>query len=281
MRSIFRDSVLQTRFERMGFVQIELLTAGDIQQLTELHDSASADLVEANSWSFTAMTDDVAYRRAMSNGIRTVLQPRLDGVLVRCRAIIGNFFHKQPSSQESKIHMHQDWSWVDERQHHSLSIWCPFQEVSEANGTLAVVPGSHRMSDRPRGYVTRFPYPDLETILTSKYSRHLTLKPGQAVLFHQRLFHWSGPNRTRTRRLAANCFVAPEEAELVFPHVDSDLHPERIELFEADEALLTSFVLGRRPAAARSLGFVDATVEPLDESTLERLLGPVTDLGQK
>jgi ectoine hydroxylase-related dioxygenase (phytanoyl-CoA dioxygenase family) len=202
-----------------------------------------------------------------------VIQPRIEGILDRCRCVIGNFFHKQPSNEETQIHMHQDWSWVDERRHHSLSIWCPFQDVSEANGTLAVVPGSHRLTTQPRGFVTRFPYPHLEAILTQKYSRHLTLKPGQAVLFHQRLFHWSGPNRTQSPRLAANCFVAPEEATLAFPYPDPLAHPDQLELFEIDDRLLASFALGVRPEGARSLGLIDGKVEPLDEVTLERILG--------
>lgn len=272
VRSIFIDSSLQARFEAEGFVIVPLLTAADITALTALHDSAPCELTAASPWSFTAMTTDAAYRRAMSDGIRATLQRRLESVLERCRAILGTFFHKQPATEESKIHLHQDWSWVDEREHHSLSVWCPFQPVNEANGTLAVVPGSNRLSDRPRGFVTRFPYPYLEDMLVAKYSKHLTLEPGQAVLFHQRLFHWSGPNRTAARRLAANCLVAPAEASIVFPHTDAERHPNQIELFEADDRLLTSFVLGKRPEGARCLGFVDATVEPLDESALQQQL---------
>jgi hypothetical protein len=271
VRDVFRSADLQARFNREGFVCLDLLLPSDIAELTELYDRSSAAVSASSAWSFTAMTDNVIYRRAMSDGIRSVVQPRLERVLDRCRAVIGNFFHKQPSSEESQIHLHQDWSWIDERQHHSLSLWCPFQAVDETNGTLAVVPGSHRISQRPRGFTTRFPYPALEPVFI-KYSRHLPLSPGQAVIFHQRLFHWSGPNRTPARRLAANCFVAPCEAALVFPHPDDPAQPRRIELFEADEDLLISFELGKRPAASRSLGFVDGSIEPLERASLDAIL---------
>lgn len=99
------------------------------------------------------------------------------------------------------------------------------------------------------------------------------MRAGQAVLFHQRLFHWSGPNRTATRRLAANCFVAPTEAGLFLPHMDAEARPNEVEMFEADVALLTSFTVGQRPTGARSLGWRDATPEPVDAETLERVLG--------
>jgi hypothetical protein len=272
MRDIFVDPALQARFEADGYVQVDLLTPADIDRLIELHDSKSSALASASPWSFTAMSDDAAYRRAMSDGIRAVLQPRLDRFLDRCRAVLGTFFHKLPASDASRIAMHQDWSWVDERRHHSLSVWMPFQAVSESNGTLAVVPRSHRLSDRPRGFVTQFPYPDLEQVLATRYSRHLTLELGEAVLFHQRLFHWSSPNRSEQRRLAANCFVAPQEAAIVYPHPDAS-QPGRLELFEADDALLASFVLGTRPDGARSLGWIETGIEPLDLQQVERILG--------
>jgi hypothetical protein len=273
MRPIFRDATRQSLFEYQGYVELDLLGAADIAQLTALHDSESFELTSA-AYSFTAMSPKSSLRRRISDGIRSVLQPRLEPVLDRCRAVIGNFFHKQPSNDDSVISMHQDWSYVDEAMHHSLTIWCPFQDVDEANSTLAVVPGSHHLSRRPRGFVSRFPYRDLQPLLRGRYSRHLALRAGQAVAFHQRLFHWSGANRTATRRLAANCFVAPEEATIMFPHMDADARPNQVEFFEADDTLLTSFVLGQRPDGARSLGWVDATAEPVNEEILETVLGP-------
>jgi hypothetical protein len=273
MRPIFRDPDCQALFEYQGYVELDLLGEPEIAELTSLHDRESAELTSA-PYSFTAMSPQTGLRRRISDGIRSVLQPRLDPVLDRCRAVLGNFFHKQPSNDDSVISMHQDWSYVDELAHHSLTIWCPFQDVNEANGTLAIVPGSHHLSRRPRGFVTRFPYRDLQPLLRSRYSRHLALKAGQAVAFHQRLFHWSGPNRTAARRLAANCFVAPEEAAIRFPHMDAEARPNQVELFEADDQLLTSFVLGQRPEGARSLGWIDATAELVNEEILERVLGP-------
>jgi hypothetical protein len=273
MRRFFRDPELQERFDRDGYVTQDLLTASDIERLTELHDRHSNDLMVSNAWSFTALSQDAAYRELMSDGIRAVLQPRIDAFLEGSRALLGNFFHKLPSSEGSKINMHQDWSWVDERQHPALSVWCPFVPVSEANGTLAVVPGSHRLSEQPRGFVARFPYLELEPVLAAKYSRHLALDAGQAVFFHQRLFHWSGANRSDARRLAANCSFVPVEAKVAFPHPDPQLHPDELELFEIDARLLVSFTPGVRPEGAQSLGRIDAKVDPLDERDLERILG--------
>jgi len=273
MRAIFRDARLQQQFERDGYVVVDLLGREDIGRLSQLHQRSAAGITGSNAWSYTSQSQDAAYRRTMSEGICAVLEPRIDTVLDRCRSVIGNFFYKQASSVDSKIHMHQDWTWVDESRHHSLSVWCPCQPVDPDNGTLAVIPGSHLLSTRPRAFVSRFPYDDLVPVLSEKYSRHLTLAAGQAVFFHQRLFHWSGPNLAAAPRLAAACLVIPAEAEPVFPYGDPPANPRRIEFFEVTDALLYSFVPGVRPQGARRVGELAAAVEPLDEAALERLLG--------
>lgn len=255
-------------------MEIDLLSPTDVAALIQLHDRHSSAL-GSPAVSFTAMHPDSDRRGAISNGICEVFARVLDSVLADCRPVLGNFFCKQPAGKQSEIYIHQDWSFVDEAAHHSLTIWCPLENISSESGTLSVVPGSHRLNRRPRGYVTRFPYPDLHWALTNRYSRQVTAIPGRVVLFHQCLFHWSGENRTTQRRLAANCFVAPREAAVFYPHPDPDRHPNEVEIFQVSEALLTSFTLGRRPEGAESLGFVDSRPEPLSEATLERVLGPL------
>jgi len=277
MRQIFQATELQAVFDERGYVVVDLLSMSDIERLIEIHDDSTAELV-SGPYLFTAMSPDPVHRQTVSNGIRSVLAPRLSGLLQGYRPVLGNFFCKLPNC-DSEFHIHQDWSFVDETVHASVTIWCPLQQVNEENGTLAVVPGSHRLTSHPRGFVTRFPYSELEPMLKAKYSCHLSPKMGQAVFFHQRMFHWSRPNETSERRLAFNCFVAPEEAMLLFPHVDPKRHPDGIEIFAADEELLTSFILGERPNNARSLGWVDSKPEPLTESVLERELSRLGSCG--
>ena len=110
MRDIFRDSTLQQNFDRDGFVVVRFGDPDAIDRLTKLHDGASADQMTSRGWSYTGMTDDAAYRRKMSTGILAAYQPHIDEILNRCRAIFGNFFEKQPSAEESRIHLHQHGS---------------------------------------------------------------------------------------------------------------------------------------------------------------------------
>lgn len=271
MRNIFLDAEQQARFDRHGFVQIDFLEPDDVRELVALHDQYVARMPSAEL-TFTMMGSDADHRRAQFTGLRTVFSRRIDRVLDRCSAVVGNFFFKRPGDTGG-LGIHQDWSFVDEQAHQSLTIWCPLGEVSAANGTLSLVPGSHKLGSHVRAMMYRFDYPHLEPLLKARYCHPVSARPGQAILFHQRLFHWSGANRTPVGRLAVNCFAAPEEAQVVFPYRDP-ANPDYVELFAADDDVWASFTLGTRPANARRLGVVESRPAPLTEADLERVLGP-------
>ena len=271
MRDIFRSAELQAQFEQDGYVETPLLATADVARLVALHDQGLDGSPEPPV-SISAVHADAGRRRVISAGIRDVLGPPLADLLIDCRLAMGNFFNKRPSLGQSGIHVHQDWSFVDETQHHSLTIWCPLENGGNDSGTLQVVPRSHLLPSRVRGFVSVFQYPHLEVDFCQRYSRAVTATPGSVVLFHQRLYHWSGPNRSPARRLAANCFAAPREASIFYPHIDLS-HPDTVELFEADDELLSTFKIGVRPERARSLGVVQTPPHPLSQHDLVRILG--------
>lgn len=79
----------------------------------------------------------------------------------------------------------------------SLTVWVAMDEVTQANGPVFYVPGSHKQGMKPHkpsgvkgnsmGLAAPF---DKDNVITN------TLKPGDALIHHCQTIHFSAPNRT-------------------------------------------------------------------------------------
>lgn len=91
----------------------------------------------------------------------------------------------------------------------TITIWIPFQDITDDIGPLDIIPGSHRGGVAPHtdGLLREFD----ETKIVSAPMRH-----GQALAFSQFLYHRSGPNRSKRIRfslqLRYNDLSSPEYA---------------------------------------------------------------------
>jgi ectoine hydroxylase-related dioxygenase (phytanoyl-CoA dioxygenase family) len=136
-------------------------------------------------------------------------------------------------------------------------VWCPLVDVDERNGCLQVVKGSHATSHPPRAACTPFAYEHLEPYLREHCLTAVPMKAGQAMLFDQRLFHCSPPNRDSADRVAATAVLAPRDVPLRYYHVIDRREPARLEVFEVEDRFFLTHVAGRRPDEGRSLGVLD------------------------
>lgn len=111
----------------------------------------------------------------------------------------------KPPGVEANHPFHQDAFYFSFGPHDQiLGTWVALDPTDEENGTLAVVPGSHKLDlmdhDTPRGDLVNFgvfgahgyegPHPDEVS---------LRLQPGDGAFFHSRLLHRTGPNRSASR----------------------------------------------------------------------------------
>ena len=96
--------------------------------------------------------------------------------------------------------------------------------VTEANGCMRFVPGSHKGELLPHkdtftdaNFLTRSQEADIE--IDDQDTILVPLAPGQALLHHGKLLHASAPNRSNERRigLAIN-YLAPHVRQVVAKH---------------------------------------------------------------
>ena len=130
------------------------------------------------------------------------------------------FFIKEPHT-ESYVSWHQDLRYWGLDSDAEVSAWLALGPVTEANGCMRFVPGSHKNDLLPHrdtfdeeNVLTRGQEADVEIRLEDTVP--VILSPGQASIHHGRLLHASGPNRSDERRvgLAIN-YIAPRVRQVV------------------------------------------------------------------
>jgi non-heme Fe2+,alpha-ketoglutarate-dependent halogenase len=130
------------------------------------------------------------------------------------------FFIKEPWS-ESYVSWHQDLRYWGLSGDDEVSAWLAVGPVTEANGCMRFVPGSHK-----GGMLEHADTFDETNILTRGQEAlvdikpedevPVTLRPGEFSLHHGKLLHASGPNRSDERRIGYTMnFIRPDMAQLV------------------------------------------------------------------
>ncbi len=130
---------------------------------------------------------------------------------------------------ETRVDYHQDHAYDPHSNDDMLAILLMLDEVSEANGCLRVVPGSHR--ERYSHYRDGRFVGATDPALDAEFERRslpITGRPGDVCLMHTWTVHGGGPNRsTRPRRLLLCDYTAADAVPLSPPAVPSP-HTGRI-----------------------------------------------------
>ncbi len=130
------------------------------------------------------------------------------------------FFIKEPHT-DSYVSWHQDLRYWGLDSDAEVSAWVALGPVTEANGCMRFVPGSHLGELLPHkdtfaeeNFLTRGQEADIA--INERDTVHVTLAPGQASLHHGKLLHASGPNRSDERRVGfAINYIAPRVRQTV------------------------------------------------------------------
>ena len=131
------------------------------------------------------------------------------------------FFIKEARTPDY-VGWHQDlryWGLDDDSR--EMTAWLAIGDVTEANGAMKFIPGSHRSgivehrdtwleeNQLSRGQ-------ELAVAVDENEAVHVELGAGEMSLHHGSLFHASGPNRTDSRRIGlALRFVTPQMRQVV------------------------------------------------------------------
>lgn len=148
---------------------------------------------------------------------------RLPRVLDAVSSLIGEdllafllmFVYKPPGIEQSVHPFHQDALYfMFQPQNRCLGVWIPLDPVSEENGSLSVVPGSHKLDVKKHLAKEGINFGALAAegiegnALYHEQAITMELSPGDCLLFSTHLLHRSGGNRTNRHRRVITLHMA-------------------------------------------------------------------------
>lgn len=238
------DPELDRQLAIEGYVVIDLLDDATLAELRELAEGLYVD--DRHGFHASNLSGSHDYRRAVAREATPVIARAAAGLFVDHEAYTASLLMKWPD-EDSAFHSHQDWTMVDESRYRTVNVWCPLDDTSVDNGTLRVVPGSHRLLDAvrcspmpPSGYQNPGWQVGWQEMLP------IEVRAGQVVVFDHAVLHSSGPNTTDSPRMAVAAAFKPREASLFHWYLP-DPGSTTLERFRIDADFFADIDIGERP----------------------------------
>jgi ectoine hydroxylase-related dioxygenase (phytanoyl-CoA dioxygenase family) len=276
MMRVFRDEQMQEQFERDGFVVVDFYNDDELKEVNNLFESIHPK--GGKGFFPSPYSTDKNYREKTDSELKRIGQRRFNELLINHKIICGSFIVKYPG-EDSYLHVHQDMTLVDETKYTGINVWTPLCDLTDNNGVLYVLPGSHRFFPTYRGHTLDGFYDPVHEEIKD-YMVPYYLKAGQSVIFDQSIVHFSPPNLSDKIRVVTNVYFTHQDANFVICYHDKD-NPEcknKVELFEEDMSFMTNYdqfgtEIMSRPHMGRSMGLTDYDFPKLTIDMLENKFG--------
>ena len=216
MKTIFEDSSKQAFFEREGYIVFRLLEQEEVADLKNFYQSLNIQKENSSGYLVSMDDDDKNMSSHVREKILHVALPRLQEHLHAFKNLGATFVVKEPNPK-GVVPAHQDWSFVDKEDEGYCSIicWTALVETTVENGALGLIRGSHRMIQNNRPSPSpHVPLPiDDSSFSIFPYTKTIEMKPGEVLMFDNRIIHASPPNMSESIRLAVGVGITQKDAK--------------------------------------------------------------------
>lgn len=283
MRTVFNDPTLENDFRKNGFVRVPFISAREVEELKQLFfeilpqsggqitsgETGVADS-HAITYDFTFIDKNPEYKRRVFDVITRYFGPHMETLLANYKPIIANYIRKQTATGE--VPLHQNWAFADEKKCSTVSIWCPLVDSTVQNGTLQVVPGSHKRFGMHRGPMVPWELNEIKKDIIDRYLVPLETKAGDCVVLDDSIVHYSALNTTNDLRLAIQLICVPVGFPSIHYHMDPSASMERIDVLETDVDFYMQFNPWKKPEGVRTLQSIHYKHRYIDTAEFDRRL---------
>jgi hypothetical protein len=218
-KEVFYDKSFNEHLLTYGYIKVPFLTSEEVARLQDfykqLHNSKVACVT-------TFMDDEFDYKLMIDQEIKRVFQPAVQKFFTRHIGFWGNFFTKHPGT--CRMPLHADLQYIDETQDVSINIWVPLSCTDSENGTLGIVPASHKLMNQIRGINITAAYKKYAEEIADELVCYLAFNPGEAIIYDHRLLHLSSANHSHEPRVAAALSLVPcdQSVQMYFAENEGD-----------------------------------------------------------
>lgn len=246
-----KDENLEKELWENGYVVVPFFDKETVEELIAFYNSVTADY-EGKIYA-SSHSSNIENKRKINEKIKSTYRSKVEELFINPHIMGGTYVVKPAGTGIS--HPHLDWNLVKEGPYRSCNVWVPLIDLTETNGVIEVLPGSHKLFPTYRGPNIPDRTNDLQSFFWDTMTQ-LYMKAGEALIYDHRLVHGSGDNLTEQMRPATACAVTNKEAELRLYYLDKDI--DKVESFTGNnnEYLLTN-VRFEKPTSMTSLGFIE------------------------
>lgn len=281
-RPLFKDDALQAQFERDGWVKLSLLDGDEVERLLAYYHNLPAEPLPDYGFHVSMDKASQSLKEGVMKELREVIGRKAASYFRDFQIFTASFVVKE-HNPKGVVPPHQDWTFVDEEQFDSVTVWTTLVPTDMHNGCMGVINGSHRYFD----YIRASPSPQCKTPISDHaftlfpYMQLVPMVPGEALVFDNRTIHASPPNTSGQARIAAGIGITQAEAELYHYYLLPDEQPEQLERYTVDPQFFAQYnngmlsamhKEGKRPQGVTRKGTV---VRNLPKFTGDEILGMV------
>jgi hypothetical protein len=227
--NMFLDLNLDKKMVTDGYLVLPFLAEEEITFFKELYKKWHPTDPDAFYKSY--FDPRLEYKRDVENAIIKIFNTKMKAVFTNYDSF-GGLFVVKPPTEKGHLPPHQDWPFVDEKKHWSINMWCPLEDVSDANGNIVVLKGSHQFNETIRGVgSTPDIYRDHWKIIEENMLS-VPMKAGEAIFFFHGLLHGSTHNTTENTRVSIGLTLTPKNTDLFFHYLDKIKEKEQLEKFQ-------------------------------------------------
>lgn len=215
---ILREKEADEKLLKDGYAIIPFLATDEVKDLTDFFYQTHTDINEGLT--ATAHNPDINFRQKINQKITSIFERASTENFVNIQPLGGTFMIKT-KGESGKLYPHQDWNIVDEDLFRSFNVWVPLVDVSAANGSIQVLPGSHLWHKTFRGINIPPAYASANDIIWKKMET-VNMKAGEALIYDHRLLHASEVNYSEQHRLVIVYGIIPKGVEMRYYYMNEN-----------------------------------------------------------